>query len=108
MILSNLFANAAEYADEGGRFEIAADRSPAAVTLRVANTGCRLSCGDAEHVFERFWRGDSSRSDTGIHSGLGLALVQRAVAALGGEVSASVNDGAFSVCLTFQKQGAVS
>jgi two-component system OmpR family sensor kinase len=49
------------------------------------------------HVFERFWRGDSARAATGVHCGLGLALVQRAVTAFGGTVDVGVAGGLFAV-----------
>ena len=63
----------------------------------AANTGCRLSGEDVRHLFERFWRGDAARTHTGVHCGLGLALVQRAVESLGGTVTASVADGTFTI-----------
>jgi signal transduction histidine kinase len=37
-------------------------------------------------VFERFWRGDAARSGTELHSGLGLSLVSKTAAILGGHV----------------------
>lgn len=101
MILTNLLGNAAEYTNDGGRIEIVARRAGETVELVIANSGCNISEEDVQQVFERFWRGDSSRTGTGIHCGLGLALVQRAVASLGGAVTAGVNDGTFTVRLTF-------
>ncbi|MBE3069084.1 MAG: two-component sensor histidine kinase, partial [Planctomycetes bacterium] len=65
--------------------------------VTVANTGCRLTAEDATHVFERLWRGDSARAGTGAHCGVGLSLVDRAVHALGGSVSAEVAGGRFVV-----------
>ena len=43
---------------------------------------------------------DASRAATGTHCGLGLALVQRAVNLLGGNVCASVEDGVFNIHLS--------
>jgi heavy metal sensor kinase len=100
LVVSNLLANAAEYADSGGRIEVSGCADDGKAALVFSNTGCRLSAEDVRHVFERFWRGDASRA-AGVHCGLGLALVQRAVAVLGGEVSAEVTpDGVFTVRLT--------
>jgi signal transduction histidine kinase len=84
---------------EAGHIEVVAKQLGKSTELTITNTGCLLSQDDARHVFERFWRGDASRSDTGIHCGLGLALVQRAAASIGGTVSASVADGTFTVRL---------
>jgi two-component system heavy metal sensor histidine kinase CusS len=99
MIFTILLANAAEYTNDGGRIEIVARRLGASVELTIANTGCRLSQEEARHVFERFWRGDASRTGTGIHCGLGLPLVHRAAASIGGTVTADVDDGMFTVRL---------
>jgi two-component system, OmpR family, heavy metal sensor histidine kinase CusS len=100
LALSNLLANAAEYADGGGRIEVSGQACGDTVELVFSNTGCMLSADDAAHVFDRFWRGDASRTGTGVHCGLGLSLVQRAARALGGSVAATVEDGRFVVRLT--------
>ena len=100
MIFTNLFENAAEYANNGGHIQVRAGRKNRSVEISVANTGCQLTHEDTRHVFERFWRGDAARTNTGIHCGLGLALVQRATAGLGGTVSAEVIDGTFTIRLT--------
>jgi two-component system sensor histidine kinase QseC len=100
MILTNVFANAEQYTNDGGRITVTARRAGESVDLMVENTGSQLSEEDARHVFERFWRGDLSRTDTGSHFGLGLALVQRAVTSLGGTVAARVDDGTFMVQLS--------
>ena len=50
----------------------AANRSAAAVTVRDHGVG--LSSGEAQHVFDRFWRADPSRVRTVGGSGLGLSI----------------------------------
>jgi signal transduction histidine kinase len=104
MVLSNLLANAAEYADDGGRIEVSGRSADRRAVLALTNSGCRLSAAEAFHVFERFWRGDAARTGTGAHCGLGLALVERAVKALGGSVSADVAGGLFTVRVTLPVQ----
>jgi two-component system sensor histidine kinase QseC len=104
MALTELATNAAEYTEDGGRIDVTAVEVPGAVDLQVANTGCRLAPQDAPHVFERFWRGDESRSQTGLHAGLGLMLVRQAVSAIGGSVAARINNGTFSVRLWLPSQ----
>ncbi len=100
MIFTNLFENAAEYANDGGRIQVKADRNNRSVEISIANTGCHLTQENTRRVFDRFWRGDAARTDTGIHCGLGLALVQRAATGLGGAVTAEVVHGTFTVRLT--------
>jgi signal transduction histidine kinase len=63
------------------------------VELTIANTGCSLTQEQVAQVFDCFWRGDSSRRDGGIHCGLGLALVQRLMTALGGSAAAELRAG---------------
>lgn len=98
MVFSNLLDNAVEYADEGGRVWITARRTDDSLEIAVSNTGCQLTAEQVSRVFDCFWRGDAARSDTGAHCGLGLALVQRLVSALGGNAIAERQpDGIFTV-----------
>ena len=84
LVIRNILENAVDYAGEGGRATIAAEVTDHRVDVRVSNSGSKLSEEEVQHVFDRFWRGNSSRSGTGIHCGLGLSLVQAAATFLGG------------------------
>jgi signal transduction histidine kinase len=100
MVLSNLLDNAVEYADEGGHIWTTAQQTEHSVEITVSNTGCQLTAEQIPHVFDVFWRGDSSRMGTGTHCGLGLALVQRLIRALGGQVTAEIQpSGLFTIQL---------
>jgi two-component system sensor histidine kinase MtrB len=72
-ILRNLIGNALDHG-EGGPVEVsvAADADAAAVTVRDHGVGLRP--GEAGLVFNRFWRGDPSRSRLTGGTGLGLAI----------------------------------
>jgi signal transduction histidine kinase len=50
-------------------------------------------------VFDRFWRGDESRSSSGVHIGLGLSLVKKVADVLGGAVEVASEGGEFQVTL---------
>ena len=93
MVFSNLLANAAEHTNESGRIWTTAHETTGSVEIAVANTGCKLRDEQVRQVFDCFWRGDSARTGTGVHCGLGLALVQRIIAAMGGSTSAEVEPG---------------
>lgn len=97
VVISNLFDNATSYVDPGGTITISTsidvDSTP---VLTVTNTGCTLTQEQVEHVCDRFWRGDKSRSATGVHSGLGLALSQRIIQFLQGRICLHIEDGRFS------------
>ena len=58
----------------------------------VADDGIGIAPEDLPHVFERFYRADNSRTDSG-HSGLGLSMVQWIAKAHGGGVSAESSPG---------------
>ncbi len=93
VVFTNLLENAVEYAEDGGRIWASADRVGRQIDITIANTGCQLTTEQAARVFERFWRADNSRRDTGVHYGLGLTLVRRMIRFLGGEVSSSAEEG---------------
>jgi signal transduction histidine kinase len=93
MVILNILDNAAEYTNKGGRIKAESHQLDNKIEIIITNTGCKLSDEEVSHVFDCFWRGDSSRTDTGTHFGLGLALVQRIVTALGGSASVEVKPG---------------
>lgn len=100
MVFMNLLDNAVEYTNGGGKIWITGRRIDDSVEITVSNTGCQLTTEQASQVFDCFWRGDSSRKDAGVHCGLGLALVQRIVRALGGYTIVDVqNSGIFTIRL---------
>jgi signal transduction histidine kinase len=103
MALANLFENCVEYADTGGRIWIEGLENQHHLTLTVANTGCNLSPERAGKVFDRFWRADMSRSDTGIHCGLGLALVEKIIRNLAGSIQAASQNGLFLATIVLPK-----
>jgi signal transduction histidine kinase len=96
-IISNVLDNAAEYTDENGQIRVAACKKDDALEISVSNTGCQLTGEQVSHVFDCFWRADSSRSDAGAHCGLGLALVRKLTRALGGDATAEIQPGAVFV-----------
>jgi len=99
VILRNLFDNAVHYADASGAVGVAAKRVGERVTLRISNGGSRLSPEQARHVFERFWRGDAARGETGRHAGLGLPICRELAHLIGATISVSSQAGGEFVAL---------
>ena len=90
--LNNLLENALRYTPERGRIEIGVEAeksSPRQVRLWVADTGPGIAPEDLPFIFDRFYRGDKSRSRISGGSGLGLAIVKQLVEAHGGKVEVS-------------------
>ena len=69
-------------------------RDGAGTVLEVEDEGPGLSAEQAAHVFERFYRGDPSRSRDHGGAGLGLAIVAAIVEAHGGTVGIETAPGA--------------
>jgi len=88
-VLGNLLSNALRYTPSGGQVELRAAAAPGGVTLTVADTGPGIAPADLPHIFNRFYRADSSRAEASGESGLGLAIAKALVEAHGGLISAA-------------------
>lgn len=84
-VWSNLFSNAFKFTPENGKVSVVLEQDGEQVEVRVSDTGCGMSVQVGEHIFEKFYQGDSSHATQG--NGLGLALVKRVIDILHGEIS---------------------
>lgn len=84
----NLIQNALKFTPEGGTIVVSLNQDPQTYHIRIADTGLGLAESDRAHVFERFFRAESSRPHNQEGTGLGLALVQAIVGLHGGTVQA--------------------
>jgi two-component system, OmpR family, sensor kinase len=95
-VVHNLMANAVTHTPDGTPVTVHlttfADARPRAV-IEVADAGPGLTAQEAAHVFERFYRADSSRSRQAGGTGLGLSIVAGIVAAHGGRVTVEPSTG---------------
>jgi signal transduction histidine kinase len=91
-VLGNLIGNALRYTPAGGEIVLAAEATADAVLLTVHDTGRGIAGEDLPHIFDRFYRADRSRPDTG-ESGLGLAIARSIVEAHGGRIAAESTPG---------------
>lgn len=85
-VLSNLVSNALRYTPAGGKITLSAQTQNGAVTLMVQDTGSGIHPQDLPHIFDRFYRADTSRQQNEGESGLGLAIARAIVQAHGGEI----------------------
>lgn len=83
----NLLDNAIHYNYEGGTVRVATRRDGKFVLLVVADTGRGIAAEHLPHLFNRFYRADPARTQTGNRFGLGLAIVKAIVDAHGGQLS---------------------
>ena len=84
-LLLNLLENAIKYNEDEGRVSISLIEQGACWSIRVGNTGPGIRPEDQGRVFDRFFRGDESRSQHKGH-GLGLSICREIVRAHGGEM----------------------
>lgn len=102
VVLANVLNNAVGYAPRGSAIVVESDGDETRRRLRITNDGCELSERDVNKVFARFWRADAARGAGGLHCGLGLTLVRRAMEAMGGGAEAEATvDRRFRLTLTF-------
>jgi len=83
-VAANLIDNALKYTPPGGRVDVEVRRAADAAILRVRDTGAGIPPDELPRIFDRLFRGDTSRAERGL--GLGLSLVKAIVEAHGGTV----------------------
>ncbi|MEW5942075.1 MAG: ATP-binding protein, partial [Chloroflexota bacterium] len=93
-VLNNLVGNALRHTPAGGQVTLEARRSGPTVEVTVQDTGEGIREEDLPRVFERFYRGEKSRSRATGGAGLGLAIARGIVRAHGGDIRAENRDGA--------------
>lgn len=72
--IANLIDNAIKYTEPSGKVRVSTRGDATHVIIRIEDTGYGIGPEDMPHVFERFYRGDRSRSTQG--NGLGLSFAQ--------------------------------
>jgi signal transduction histidine kinase len=86
-VLTNLLGNANKYAPPKSTVRLSAEQNGRAVAIAVTDAGHGMSEEQRQHVFERFWRADSSSNQRVGGTGLGLAIARSLVELHGGEIS---------------------
>ena len=99
--LRNLLHNGIRHTPPGGIVAVTLREKESAIILQVKDTGEGIAPADLPHIWQRFYRGESSRFSMGSGTGLGLALVKEWIEAMGGSVAveSTVNQGS---CFTLR------
>jgi two-component system, OmpR family, sensor kinase len=92
-VLANLLSNAARHTPAGTAVTVAVSSGSGLETVTVTDDGPGIPPELQPTIFERFVRGDASRSRAAGSSGLGLAIVQAVTAAHGGHVDVTSRAG---------------
>ena len=104
LICNNLLDNAIRYSPGGSEVLISVLNEDGEAKIQVQDSGPGISEADLQNIFERFHRGDASRSRESGGYGLGLAIAKAMAEAYGGTIvaqSSQEKGTTFSVCLPF-------
>ncbi|GHO99355.1 two-component sensor histidine kinase [Reticulibacter mediterranei] len=86
-VVMNLLDNAIRYTNPGGQVCVSVKQTASEACLIVRDTGIGIAPEHLPHIFERFYRADPMRRETGgSNSGLGLSIVEWIIHAHGGSV----------------------
>ena len=88
LVWTNLLENAVRYSPEGSSVEVAVSRTEDRARITFQDHGAGISASDLPRIFDRFYRGDRSRTRATGGFGLGLAIVKALVEAYGGTIAA--------------------
>lgn len=84
LVWNNLISNAVKFTPDGGTIGLSLKTEGSSVVVQVRDTGCGMKPEVGQHIFEKFYQGDTSHATQG--NGLGLPLVKRVVDILNGEI----------------------
>lgn len=82
--LSNLWNNALRYSNPGGHITLSTDRTTDGIVISINNSGDVIPEHELTKIFDRLYRGETSRHSYG--SGLGLSISKRIVSLHGGDI----------------------
>jgi signal transduction histidine kinase len=103
-VFVNILSNSMKYTDEGGNITIRAFSSGGDIVCEVEDNGIGIDDKDLPFIFNRFYRGDESRSRATGGSGIGLAIAKAVVSSHGGEIKVNSKKGeGTKITVVFQK-----
>ncbi len=97
LLWTNLLENAVRYSPEGSTIDITVQRFAGSAKVTFTDHGSGIAAADLPRIFERFYRGDPSRTQSTGGFGLGLAIAKALAEAYGWTISAQSQIGTGTV-----------
>lgn len=91
-LITILLDNALKYSMKGETISLSLEKQGKTMKLSVYNTGTSITKENISHIFNRFYRADSSRNSKTGGTGLGLSIAKAIVSAHKGKITASTQD----------------
>jgi len=104
-VIYNLFDNAVKFTPDRGEITIYMHVAAGKVQFNILNTGSEIPPEHLRHIFDRFYKADTSRGVNKTGSGLGLYIVKTIVNRHGGDIYADSKDGRTEFCFTMPANG---